>query len=327
MFRVTIVGFDQAYASAITGALDVFALAGVTWQRMQGSQPQQQFHVQIATPGGKPVECINHLTLNAHVALEDVTHTDLLILPTIGGVVERVLEQQREILPHIVRHYAQGADIASNCSGAFFLAEAGILSGKQATTHWGYADLFALKYPDVKLQVNNMITEDERIFCAGGGMAWFDLTLLLIQRYCGHDIAKNTAKAHVIDLSRGGQQAYASVKRRKYHQDGAIIPAQDYIESNYASPIQIESLAKDVNMTPRTFARRFKSATGETALNYIQRTRVDSAKSLLETSELSLEQITQQVGYDDISSFTRLFKRQTGLSPKQYRMKFSFDKS
>ena len=322
MYKVTVLGFEQAYASAITGALDLFALAGVTWQRMQGESPEKLFDVQLASIGQKPIHCINQLQLLSHVAIEDVQHTDLLLIPTIGGAIEPVLAQNRALLQYIQHHYHAGADVASNCSGAFLLAESGILDGKDATTHWGYAALFTQKYPNIHLQPEKLITQDDRIYCSGGGMAWFDLALLLIERYCGHDVATNTAKAHVLDLARGNQAAYAQVRSKKYHQDEDILRCQEWLEIHYAEAIKIEKLAHQFNLSPRTFVRRFKRATDQSPLHYLQSIRIEAAKKLLETQSKPAEQITNEVGYDDLSSFTRLFKQQTGLSPSQYRKKF-----
>lgn len=322
MYKVTILGFEQAYASAITGALDLFALAGVTWQRMQGETPQKLFDVQLASLGKKPIQCINHLQLTSHIAIEEVEHTDLLLIPTIGGAIEPVLAQSRALLQYIQHHYHAGADVASNCSGAFLLAESGVLNGKDATTHWGYAELFKHKYPLINLQPEKLITQDDRIYCSGGGMAWFDLALLLIERYCGYDVATNTAKAHVLDLARGNQAAYAQVRSKKYHQDQEILACQEWLENHYATPIKIENLAKQFNLAPRTFIRRFKRATDQSPLHYLQSIRIESAKKLLESQSKPAEQITNEVGYDDLSSFTRLFKQHTGLSPSQYRKKF-----
>ena len=135
MFKVTILGFDQAYASAITGALDLFALAGVTWQRMQGQPPSPFFEVQIASIKKRPVRCINQLVINSHIAIEDVDHTDLLLIPTIGGELSHVIKNNQPLLAHIQKHYANQSDIDSNCSCASLLAEAGILDGNQYTTH------------------------------------------------------------------------------------------------------------------------------------------------------------------------------------------------
>jgi transcriptional regulator GlxA family with amidase domain len=322
MYKVTILGFDQAYASAITGALDLFALAGITWQRMQGLPITPLFEVQIASLGGKPVRCINQLELNSHIAIEKVQQTDLLLIPTIGGVPEEVLGNNMALLPHIRKHFRNGADIASNCSGAFFLAEAGILDNRYATTHWGYAELFKSRYPKVKLQAHRLITHQDNIYCSGGGMAWFDLTLLLIERFCGHDIATTTAKAHVIDLSRGEQSAYASLRAKKYHQDSEILKTQEWLEAHFAEKIHISQISKHVNLSQRTFIRRFKRATEQSPLSYLQGVRIEAAKKRLEVSADSIERIVSQVGYDDLSSFTRLFKKHTGLSPSQYGKKF-----
>jgi transcriptional regulator GlxA family with amidase domain len=322
MFKVTILGFDQAYASAITGALDLYALAGVTWQRMQGVKPAPQFEVQIASIGKQPVRCINQLELSSHIAIEDVEQTDLLLIPTIGGSLQAVIEKNKVLLPHIRKHFEHGTDIASNCSGAFLLAEAGILDGKEATTHWGYADIFRSSYPQVKLKAERLITSDGNIHCSGGGMAWFDLALLLIERYCGHDIATTTAKAHVIDLSRGEQSAYATLRTKKYHQDPEVLHIQEWLEAHFSETISVSEISTRVNLAPRTFIRRFKKATEQNPLEYLQTLRIEAAKKKLEGSSDGIERIVTQIGYDDLSSFTRLFKKHTGLSPSQYSKKF-----
>jgi transcriptional regulator GlxA family with amidase domain len=323
VYKVTVLGFDQAYASAITGALDLFALAGVTWQIMLGEKPKPQFQVLLASAGGKPVHCINQIQINAHMAIEDLVETDLLLIPTIGGNIEKVLANNRGLLAHIQKHYLAGADIASNCSGAFFLGEAGILDNKDATTHWGYAELFKQRYPRVNLKAEKLITQQGSIFCAGGGTAWYDLALLLIERYSGHDIARSTAKAHVMDMARGNQAAYGSLHSRKYHQDADILKIQDYLENNYVKNIRLDTLAQQFNLSPRTFIRRFKQATQQSPLHYLQTLRIEAAKKLLEVSNDSLETVVNQVGYEDLSSFTRLFKQRTELSPSQYRKNFT----
>ncbi|GAB2705617.1 GlxA family transcriptional regulator [Aliiglaciecola aliphaticivorans] len=322
MHKVTILGFEHAYASAVTGALDIFALAGVTWQRMQGQSPERLFNVQLASVGKRDIVCINQLTLKSQIAIEDVTHTDILIIPTIGGKLEEVLSANRNLLPFLRYFNSNGTDIASNCSGAFFLAEAGILNNKKATTHWGYAETFAKRYPSINLLANKLITQDGNIYCSGGGMAWLDLALLLIERYCGHDVATNTAKAQVLDISRGNQAAYAQLRSKKYHQDAEILKAQEWLETHYHQAISLDQLAKQVSLTNRTFLRRFKSATEQTPFSYLQSIRVEAAKKLLETENDSLEAIVTKVGYEDTRSFTRLFNSLTGLSPSQYRKKF-----
>ncbi len=321
-FTVTILGFDHALSSAVTGAMDLFALASVSWQRIQQQTVKPRFRVQLASAHGNPVQCINHLTLTPHIAIEDVTHTDILLVPTIGGDITQVLAQTRSLHVHIRRLQKLGADIAGNCTGTFLLAEAGILDNCQATTHWGYAEQFRTRYPHIALNADKLVTQQDNVFCAGGGMAWFDLVLLLIERYCGRQVASDTAKSHVIDLTRPNQVAYAGSRQFKYHNDNDILAVQEYLDKHFQQTPGIARLARHHNMTERTLMRRFKQACGQTPTQYLQSIRIEQARKLLETQSWPLDKIIQQVGYEDASSFTRLFKRETGLSPSQYRAKF-----
>lgn len=321
-FNVTIVGFDHALSSAITGALDLFALAGISWQRIHNQPVRPFFEVSIASVHGHPFTCTNQLPLTPHVALEEVEHTDLLVVPTIGGNVQQVLDNNQLLLTHLKRHYHQQADIAGNCTGTFLLAAAGLLDKRVATTHWGYAETFRQLFPDVLLQPEKMLTQQDNLFCAGGGMAWFDLSLLLIGRYCGHQVATDTAKSHVLDLTRPNQTVYAGTRQRKFHQDPDILAIQEELEKNIGTGLSLSSLAARHNMTVRTLLRRFQKACGQTPLKYLQALRVEYAMSRLESQNSSLDAILSEVGYEDISSFTRLFKRHTGVSPAQYRTKF-----
>ena len=321
-FTVTVFGFEQALASAITGALDVFAFAGVSWQRIHNLPTVPKFKVQLASAHGQPFLCSNQVTLTPHIAIEDVSYTDILLIPTIGGNIDDVLADAQPQLVHIKRLHKMGADIAANCTGTFLLAETGILNGKIATTHWGYAEKFTEQFPLVLLHPEKMVTEQDALYCAGGGMAWIDLSILLIERYCGHQIASDTAKSHVLDSSRTNQTAYASSRQRRFHTDKDIISVQSFLEENLEKKIFLADLAHRHNMTERTLMRKFKSACDTTPLQYLQSLRIEHARKLLETTALPLENLINKVGYEDTSSFTRLFKKTTGLSPSQYRIKF-----
>ena len=322
-FTVTVLGFDQALASAITGALDVFAFAGISWQRIHKLSPSPQFRVQLASHHGQPFMCSNQIMLQPNIAIEDVSHTDILLIPTIGGNIDEVLRDTQPLLVHIKRLQKVGADIAANCTGTFLLAQTGLLTNKTATTHWGYADKFKSMYPNVNLQPDKMVTEDNAVYCAGGGMAWIDLSTQLIERYCGHQIASDTAKSHVLDVSRTSQTIYASSRQRRLHADKDIMEIQSYLEKNVRSKTTLAELAKKHNMTERTMIRRFKNACDITPGQYLQALRIEQARKLLETSTMPLENLINAVGYEDLSSFTRLFKKTTGLSPSQYRIKFN----
>ncbi|HBL96636.1 MAG TPA: AraC family transcriptional regulator, partial [Psychrobacter sp.] len=309
------------------GALDLFSFTGVSWQRFSNEAVEPRFKVQIASLGGGDIRCSNRLMMRAHCDIQDVTECDLLLVPTIGDSIDKVLKQNNGLLPHLVRLANTKADIASNCSGAFFLAEAGLLDHKVATTHWGYANKFKADFPLVDLQENQFVTHasDElgSIFCAAGGSAFYDLGLLLIERYCGREISTQVAKTQIIDSKRGNQNSYTNVTLHKPHSDQLVKQVQEFIEQNFRQPIQVSSLAAMANITPRTLNRRFQASVAMRPVEYIQAVRIEQAKRLLELGDVSIKSLADQVGYDDISSFTRLFKRATELTPKEYQDKFS----
>ena len=330
-FNVIIVGFDGVLGSALTGALDLFSFTGVSWQRFLNEEVEPRFNVQIASLGGVDIRCSNRLIMQAHSDIQEVTECDLLLIPTIGDSIDKVLSQNNALIPHIKRLANTKADIASNCSGAFFLAKAGLLDGKIATTHWGYANKFKADFPLVDLQENQFVTQSKNqskeqsgnIFCAAGGSAFYDLGLLLIERYCGREISPQVAKTQIIDSKRGNQNSYTNVTLHKPHADQLVQQVQEFIEENFKQPIQVSGLAAMVNITPRTLNRRFQSCVAMRPIEYIQAVRIEQAKRLLELSDVTIKSLAEQVGYDDISSFTRLFKRATELTPKEYQDKFS----
>ena len=321
--EVVILGFDGVLSSVLTGALDLFSFTGVSWQRFSDLEVQPKFKVQIASVGGVDIKCSNRLILQAHCDINDIQECDLLLIPTIGDSIDKVLKQNRDLLPHLIRLANTNADIASNCSGAFFLAEAGLLDNKIATTHWGYANKFKTDYPLVDLQENQFVTQSGNIFCAAGGSAFYDLTLLLIERYCGREMSTQVAKTQIIDSKRGSQNSYTNVTLHKPHSDVLVKQVQEYIENNFEHPIPVSDLAAMVNVTSRTLNRRFQSRVAMRPIEYIQAVRIEQAKRLLESGKVSIKSLAYQVGYNDISSFTRLFKRATELTPKEYQDKFS----
>lgn len=330
-FKVIIVGFDGVLGSALTGALDLFSFTGVSWQRFLDEPVEPRFNVQIASLGGVDIRCSNRLIMQAHCDIAKVLDCDLLLIPTIGDSIDKVLSQNSKLIAHIKRLANTKADIASNCSGAFFLAKAGLLDGKVATTHWGYASKFKAEYPLVDLQENQFVTQSKsasknqsgNIFCAAGGSAFYDLGLLLIERYCGREISTQVAKTQIIDSKRGNQNSYTNVSLHRPHSDPLVKQVQEFIEENFKQPMQVSHLATMVNVTPRTLNRRFQACVAMRPIEYIQAVRIEQAKRLLELGDVTIKSLAEQVGYDDISSFTRLFKRATELTPKEYQEKFS----
>ena len=329
MRTVSVIGFDGALASAITGVIDLFRLAGVTWARINDTPPEQQFTTQLLTEGGRPCRCINGITLMADGDWRDIptgnSQADLVIVPTIGAPIAQVLEANPGMIDWLggFQEAPTGrVRLASNCTGAFLLAEAGLLDGRQATTHWGFSNQFRKRFPGVDLQPEKLITVDGHIACAGGGMAWWDLGVYLVERYAGAKVARELAKAFVIDAGRTSQAPYGALQARRYHSDAAILKLQDWLDVNYTRPVTLQALAAFADLTERSLIRRFKAATGDTPTSYLQILRIEAARQHLENSRVAVEEVTRLVGYEDVSSFSRLFRKHTGLAPGIYRARF-----
>ena len=329
MRTVSVIGFDGALASAITGVIDLFRLAGVTWARINDTPPEQQFTTQLLTEGGRPGRGINGITLMADGDWRDIptgnSQADLVIVPTIGAPIAQVLEANPGLVDWLggFREAPNGqVRLASNCTGAFLLAEAGLLDGRQATTHWGFSNQFRKRFPGVDLQPEKLITVDGHIACAGGGMAWWDLGVYLVERYAGAKVARELAKAFVIDAGRTSQAPYGALQARRYHSDAAILKLQDWLDVNYTRPVTLQALAAFADLTERSLIRRFKAATGDTPTSYLQILRIEAARQHLENSRVAVDEVTRLVGYEDVSSFSRLFRKHTGLAPGIYRARF-----
>ncbi|HEY9120986.1 MAG TPA: helix-turn-helix domain-containing protein, partial [Marinobacter sp.] len=243
----------------------------------------------------------------------------------IGAPIAQVVAANSDLVQWLgnFREAASGqVRVASNCTGAFLLAEAGLLDGRQATTHWGLSNQFRQRFPAVDLQPDKLITVDGHIACAGGGMAWWDLGVYLVERFAGAKVARELAKAFVIDAGRTSQAPYGALQARRYHSDVAVLRLQDWLDTNYTRPVTLQSLAALSGLTERTLIRRFKAATGDTPTGYLQILRIEAARQHLENSRAAVEEITRLVGYEDVSSFSRLFRKHTGLAPGVYRARF-----
>lgn len=321
--QVVVAAFDGALASAITGIVDLLSMAGVSWHRIQQQPIQRLFEVKIASSQGQPIRCVHGLCLEAQMSYAQIHRPDILIVPTIGGPIGQTLAQHPELCGLLQRAAQQHWIIAGNCTGSFFLAEAGILDGRLATTHWGFQDAFRQRYPQVKLHAEQMMSRDGDIYCAGGGGAWFDLGLHFVERFYGGETAVHTARAFVIDYRRDSQLSYAALRVATPHQDLLIQQIQDWLALNFHQLCSLEELATRFNLTVRTLIRRFKAALGMPPNRYLQIIRIEAAQKRLQETAYPVDEIMQQVGYHDPSSFRRLFRQHTGLTPLEYRQRFS----
>ena len=322
MLDVTVLLVDDGYASTAIGAIEVFQAAGVLWEQLSGGTPEPRFRVTTASVDGRSTAPSSPVKITPRHAIADTRKTDLIFVPSAGTDVDAMRRKYARAIPWLRRWHGRGAYIAGVCSGVPLLAEAGLLDGRTATTHWALADEYRQRYPTIRWQTEYFITEADRVFCGGGINAATDLSLYLVDRFCGREVATRTARAMLIDMPRVWQSLYAELPLRIQNRDRNIERAQLWLHENFQRTGPLDGLARQIGMSPRNFARRFKEATGETPLGYLQGLRVTAAKRLLEDGRKSVQEVCQAVGYDDAIFFRALFRRHTGLSPNEYRQRF-----
>jgi transcriptional regulator GlxA family with amidase domain len=320
---VTVVVFEEGYSSTAIAPIEIFHSAGVVWNWLHGEVGKPRFKVRTASIDGRKVNAVASLGLTPDCAIDDIKQTDVIIVSAPGWDVLNHIAKNTSLLAWLRKWHARGAYIAGACTGVAFLAESGILDGKQATTHWGVADIFRKRYPKVRWQTEQFVTENGRIFCSGGVYASIDLSLYLVEKFCGHEVALQCAKSLLLSMPRGRQSGYSVVQISRPHSDEKIRQTEEYLQQHFDSDVSIDSLAERVGMGPRNFIRRFKAATGRVPGAYIQMLRVSAAKELLEHGGSSIQTVSSKIGYEDIGFFRNLFKRHTGMTPGEYRTKFS----
>ncbi|MEZ5146979.1 MAG: helix-turn-helix domain-containing protein [Bacteroidales bacterium] len=249
---------------------------------------------------------------------EDIK-SDLVIIPPLFGDLERAVKLNKKLVPWIIQQYEGGAEIASLCVGAFLLANTGLLDGKKCSTHWGFIDLFREMYPKVDVQDGSIITEENRIYSSGGANSYWNLLLYLVEKYTDRQTAILLSKYFAIDINRQSQYMFAMFRGQKSHNDESIKLAQEYIEQNIDEKITVEELAEKACLGRRSFERRFREATSNSVLQYIQRVKMEAAKRSFETSRKNVNEVMFDVGYSDTKAFRATFRKITGLSPVEYR--------
>ena len=322
MIDVTVLFLNETFSSTAVGPMEVFRHAGSLWNLLAGKQQTPRFRVTTASANGKAVDCDGFIQIKPNAAINAIRKADLIFIPTTGLSIDDVVERNAPVVPWLKRWHKRGAEIASVCSGVGLVAETGMLNGRRATTHWALAERFREKYPKVKWMPELMVTEDHEFYCGGGVHAALDLSLYLVEKFCGHDIAMQSAKALLIDTPRAWQAGFAVVPIKTEHNDDAISTAQDWLHQNFHRPFPLDAPARRVGMSLRNFVRRFKQATGDSPLTYLQKLRIAAAKRLLENKHRTVQEISDAVGYQDVAFFRALFQRHTGSSPSAYREKF-----
>ncbi|QEC51205.1 AraC family transcriptional regulator with amidase-like domain [Anseongella ginsenosidimutans] len=262
-------------------------------------------------------------SVRADALLDEVEKTDLVIVPALSGDIGTNLELNKDFIPWIVRQHANGAEVASLCLGAFLLAATGLLNGKECSTHWLFADEFRRMFPEVRLVDGRIISDEQGLYSSGGASSYWNLLLHIIEKYTDRTIAIRASKFFAIEIDRKTQSPFIMFQGQKKHEDEPIKQAQDFIENNVGERISVEDLALKYAIGRRHFERRFKKATNNTPVEYIQRVKIEAAKKLLENSAKNVTEVMYEVGYTDVKAFRTIFRRITGLSPMVYRNKYN----
>lgn len=279
----------------------------------------------VALVGSKKEIRFNNGMFSVHTdkLLHDVTQTDLIIIPALFGDMKTAVELNKEAIPWIVKHYKKGTEVASLCVGAFLLASTGILKGKKCSTHWAFYNEFQETFPDVKIADGSVITEENGVYSSGGANSYWNLLLYLLEKYTDRDTAILASKYFAIDIDRDSQSAFTMFTGQKNHNDLEVIKVQEYIEANYKDKITVDDMASLVAVSRRSFERRFKQATNNTIIQYHQRVKVEAAKRHFESTRKNITEVMYDVGYSDTKAFRNVFKKITGLTPIEYRNKYT----
>lgn len=263
------------------------------------------------------------VTVHPDKTIGEVKKTDLIFIPAISGDVQEALKRNKAYIPWIVDQHQKGSEVASLCIGAFLLADTGLLNGKKCSTHWLSANEFRSMFPDVELVDGSIISEENGIYSSGGANSYWSLLLYILEKYTSRETAILASKYFAVDIDRDSQNKFMMFKGQRNHKDEPIIKAQDYIENNTEEKITVDFLADYVALGRRSFERRFKQATNNSVLEYIQRVKIEAAKRSLENSNKNISEVMYHVGYTDTKAFRDLFKKITGLTPVEYRNKYN----
>jgi len=326
MIDVVVVLIEGGTPSTAVVPVEIFSAAGRLYQTLTGGGTEPRFRVQTASLDGGNVRTLTPLILEPEISIDDVDSPELVVVSAGGGDLERECTRHSALVPVLNRLHANGTAVAGICFGAALLAEAGLLDGRPATTHWALVDACRQRYPKVDWQPERTVTESGGVYCSGGVFTGVDLSLYLVEKYGGHQVATETARALLLQTPRIWQEGYTAEAPRITHDDEQIREVQNELFENFRSDVQVDSLAASVGLSPRTFSRRFKASTGETPIGYLQRLRINAARHLLENDLTTVREVCTAVGYEDAGYFRKLFRRHTGMTPQTYRSRFAADR-
>lgn len=313
----------NAIIDTIIAPYSLLKMANSYYKRIN-EQNEDRFKIDLVGLRNEPVQYQDLFQITPTKSIDEVQKTDLIIVSAISGDLEKGIASNAEFVLWIKKHRIENdAEIASLCKGAFLLAETGLLNGKSCATHWTVHDQFRQRYPRVNLVPEKIISEDNGIYSSGGAYSFLNFMLYLIERYYGRETAIWCSKVSEVEFDRIDQSQFMIFNGQKEHNDDSIKEAQLYIENHFEEKLHIEKIASMVKISGRSFLRRFKKATSNTPLEYIQRVKIEAAKKKLESSALNIQEVMYGVGYIDEKAFRNTFRKYTGLSPLDYRSKYN----
>ena len=324
---VALLAVPEVTASTLYGMVDVLSSAGRDWDFLtRGEAGSQRIQTRVVSRHGDGFLASNNVWIRPDCGLEDCPAPDIVCIPDFfsspGSSIAGLFDPEVEWLK---RCHANGSLMASACSGALLLAEAGLLDGLEATIHWSYVRSLTDHYPRVRVNATRTLVaegEGQRIVLAGGGMSWQDLALFLIARYVGAEQAMQVARIFLVAWHNLGQRPFASLVSAPLANDALMRRSQEWLARNYTSSSPVARMAEVSGLPERSFVRRFSKATGYTPIKYVHALRLEEAKQHLETGTLPIEAVSNEVGYEDASFFSRLFRRNVGMTPAAYRRRF-----
>jgi transcriptional regulator GlxA family with amidase domain len=311
-----------ASLSCIEGSFTLFTKANDFLENM-GKPPL--FRVRLVGLTNETQVYDKLFSVSPDLAIKDENRTDLIIIPAVNGDMQKVIALNKEFLPWIVARYENGTELASLCVGAFLLAATGLLRGKKCATHWLFANDFRRMFPEVDLVPEKIITDEHGIYSSGGASSFWNLLLYLLEKYTDRKTAILASKYFELEIDRNNQSPFIMFQAQKDHPDEPVRRAQEFIENNFPDKITVEQLSSLFSIGRRSLERRFKKATSNTISEYIQRVKMEAAKKGFETSRKNINEVMCEVGYSDTKAFRTVFKKNTGLSPIDYRNKYNKD--
>lgn len=327
VYRAAVLALPEVTASTLFGVYDLLTGARRDWEFIvNGKEGSSPIETKVVSADGDRFKSGNGVWIEPDGALDDFDTPHVVCIPDmLVAPGERISGRYDAEIDWIGRCYASGSILATACSGSLLLAEAGLLDGLDATIHWGYCESMAATYPKVRVQPSRALVatgEAQRIVMAGGGSSWQDLTLYLVARLLGIEEAMRVARVYMLDWHHVGQQPFASLSCGRQTEDATITKCQEWIAQHYDNSAPVNAMIKLSGLTERSFKRRFARATGMSPIQYVQTLRLEEAKQILESTELPIESVAQDIGYEDASFFRRLFRRKVGLTPANYRKRF-----